>query len=147
MNKLIIRKMDEDDIPAILGIERISFGSPCAEQFFLYAIYKKNAFSQVAVFEKSIIGYICVDHLLHESHVLDLAVHPDFRRLGVASLLINDAIRELKKRGCVFMYLEVRASNSGAQRFYELFGFKVVSIRKKYYGKPDEDALLMEARL
>jgi ribosomal-protein-alanine N-acetyltransferase len=74
-------------------------------------------------------------------------VHPDFRRLGVASLLINDAIRELKRKGCVFMYLEVRASNTGAQRFYELFGFKVVSIRKKYYGNPDEDALLMEARL
>jgi ribosomal-protein-alanine N-acetyltransferase len=45
------------------------------------------------------------------------------------------------------MYLKVRVSNTDAQRFYELLGFKVESIRKKYYGNPDEDALLMMRRL
>jgi ribosomal-protein-alanine N-acetyltransferase len=74
-------------------------------------------------------------------------VHPDFRRQGVATILMNEAIRELKKKGCVFMYIKVRVSNAGAQKFYELFGFKVETIRKKYYDKPDEDALLMMGRL
>ncbi len=147
MNKLIIRDMQEDDIPPVLEIERISFSTPCTEHFFLNEIYKKNAFSQVAVFEENVIGYVCANYLLHESHILNLAVQLDFRRQGVATILMNEAIRELKKKGCAFMYLEVRVSNTGAQKFYELFGFKVESIRKKYYGNPDENALLMIGRL
>ncbi|OHE55513.1 MAG: ribosomal-protein-alanine N-acetyltransferase [Thermodesulfovibrio sp. RBG_19FT_COMBO_42_12] len=147
MHKLIIRDMQEDDIPAILKIEQISFSTPWSKESFLNEIYKKYAFSKVAVFEGNIIGYICTNYLLHESHILNLAVHPDFWRRGVATILMNESIRELKEKGCVFMYLEVRISNTGAQRFYERFGFKIETIRKKYYGNPDEDALLMMARL
>jgi ribosomal-protein-alanine N-acetyltransferase len=147
MPKLIIRDMREDDIPAVFEIEEISFTTPSTKQDFLNKIYEKNALSKVAVFEGNIIGYICVHYHLHESHILNLAVHPDFRRHGVAARLMDEAIRELKKKGCVFMYLKVRVSNTGAQRFYKLLGFKVESIRKKYYGNPDEDALLMMGRL
>ena len=147
MNKLIIRDMQEDDIPPVLEIERISFSTPCTEHFFLNEIYTKNAFSQVAVFEENVIGYVCANYLLHESHILNLAVQLDFRRQGVATILMNEAIRELKKKGCAFMYLEVRVSNTGAQKFYELFGFKRESIRKNYYDNPDEDALLMIGRV
>jgi ribosomal-protein-alanine N-acetyltransferase len=147
MQKLIIRDMQEGDIPAVSKIERISFSTPCTDYFFLSEIFKKNAFSKVAVFEERVIGFICVNYTPHESHILDLAVHPDFRRRGAASVLMDEAIRELKKRGCIFVYLKVRASNIGAQKFYELYGFKAESVRKKYYGDPDEDALLMTARL
>jgi ribosomal-protein-alanine N-acetyltransferase len=147
MHKLIIRDMQEDDISAILEIEQISFSTPWSKESFLNEIYKKYAFSKVAVFEENIIGYICANYLYHESHILNLAVHPDFRRRGVATILMNEAIRELKEKGCVFMYLEVRISNTGAHRFYERFGFKTETIRKKYYGNPDEDALLMMGRL
>jgi ribosomal-protein-alanine N-acetyltransferase len=48
---------------------------------------------------------------------------------------------------CVFMYLEVRVSNTVAQAFYERFGFTAESRRKKYYAHPDEDALLMMGRI
>jgi ribosomal-protein-alanine N-acetyltransferase len=147
MSKLIIRDIKEDDIPSILGIEQISFSTPWPKESFLYEMYKKNAFSRVAVFDGNVIGYVFANYLLHESQILNLAVHPDFRRRGVATILMNEAIRELKKRGCVFMYLKVRASNTGAQKFYELFGFKVETIRKKYYDNPDEDALLMMGRV
>jgi len=147
MDKLIIRDMRGDDVSDVLGIEQISFSSPWTEQFFLNEIYRKNAFSKVAVFEETVVGYICANYQLHESHVLNLAVHPDFRRRGVATLLMNEIMRELKKKGCVFMYLKVRLSNTNAQKFYELSGFKAESIRKKYYGDPDEDALLMMGRL
>jgi len=147
MNKLIIRDMREYDVPSILEIEQISFTTPWSEQSFLNEIYKKYAFSRVAVFEEKIIGFICVNYLLHESHLLDLAVHPDFRRRGVATVLMDEAMNGLKKMGCVFVYLEVRVSNTGAQKFYERFGFKVDGIRRKYYGNPDEDALLMMGRL
>lgn len=147
MHKLIIRDMQKDDIPDVSGIERISFSTPWSRQSFLNEIYRKNAFLKVAVFDKNIIGYICGNYLHHESRILNLAVHPDFRRQGVATILMNEAMRELKKKGCVFMYLKVRISNTDAQKFYELFGFKSETIRKKYYDNPEEDALLMMGRL
>jgi ribosomal-protein-alanine N-acetyltransferase len=139
--------MAEEDIPAVMGIERSSFSTPWSEISFLSEIYKKPAFSNVALFEGNIIGYICVNYLLHESHILNLAVHERFRRRGVATILMNNTLKELKKKGCVFMYLEVRASNITAQKFYERFGFTVESIRKRYYTNPDEDALLMRGRI
>jgi ribosomal-protein-alanine N-acetyltransferase len=147
MHKLIIRDIKEDDIPAIVEIERISFSTPWSKESFLYEMYKKYAFSKIAVFEENVIGYIFASFQIHESQILNLAVHPDFRRHGVATILMNEAMRELKKKGCVFMYLKVRVSNTDAQKFYEHFGFKVETIRKKYYGNPDEDALLMMGRL
>jgi ribosomal-protein-alanine N-acetyltransferase len=147
MADIIIQPMSEEDIPEIMGIERCSFSTPWSEISFLSEVYKKNAFSNVALFEENIIGYICVNYLLHESHILNLAVHELFRRRGVATILMNDTLNELKKKGCVFIYLEVRASNAGAKKFYELFGFTVESIRKKYYTNPDEDALLMMGRI
>ena len=147
MLKLIIRNMREDDIPAVLEIEEISFATPWSEVDFLDELYKKDVLSSIAAFDGNIIGYVCVSYHLHESHILNLAVHPDYRRRGVATILMDGAIRELKKRGCAFVYLKVRASSSSAQRFYELSGFKVEGIRKKYYGDPVEDALVMMRRL
>jgi ribosomal-protein-alanine N-acetyltransferase len=139
--------MEEDDIPAVLGIEEISFATPWSEQDFLNELYRKNTLLRAALFEGNIVGYICVTFRAHESHILNLAVHPDFRRCGVATILMDKAIGELKKRGYMFVYLKVRLSNAGAQKFYELLGFKGESIRKKYYGNPDEDALVMMRRL
>ena len=147
MADLIIREMQESDIPAIMEIERSSFTTPWAEISFLNEIYKKYGIAKVAVSEGKLIGYICVNYVFHESHILNLAVHQDFRKRGVGTILMNEIMRDLKKKGCVFMYLEVRISNTGAQAFYERFGFKADSKRKKYYAHPDEDALLMTGRL
>jgi [ribosomal protein S18]-alanine N-acetyltransferase len=139
--------MRESDIPAVLAIEQISFGNPWSEQTFLAEMYGKYSFLKVALHEGKVAGYICAHYLLHEAYILDLAVHPDLRRRGIATILMEEAARELKKRGCVFAYLKVRASDAGAKSFYELSGFKVVTVRKKYYDNPEEDALLMMARL
>jgi [ribosomal protein S18]-alanine N-acetyltransferase len=147
MHRLTIRDMGGDDVPAVLEIEQASFSTPWSREFFLNELYKKDTLCKVAVSEESVIGYLCADFRQHESHILNLAVHPDFRRRGVATRLLHEAREELKKIGCAFMDLKVRVSNTGAQKFYERFGFKTESIRKKYYGNPDEDALQMTGRL
>lgn len=147
MAELIIREMQEDDISAIMEIERSSFTTPWLEISFLSEIYKKNGISKVALFEGKLIGYVCVNYVLHESHLLNLAVHQDFRKQGVGTILMNEILSELKKRECVFVYLEVRVSNTAAQLFYERFGFRAESRRKKYYAHPNEDALLMLGRI
>jgi ribosomal-protein-alanine N-acetyltransferase len=147
MPELVIRHMHEADIPAIMEIERSSFSTPWSELSFLSEIYKKYAISRVALFQEQVIGYICANFVLHEAHLLNLAVREDFRRRGVGTILLQEILQELKKKGCVFVYLEVRVSNAGAQVFYEQFGFTVASKRKKYYGSPDEDALIMMGRI
>lgn len=147
MRKLTIRNMREDDIPAVMEIERASFSTPWTEQFFLNEIYRKYAFSKVAVFEEKVVGYVCADYLLHESHIIDLAVHPDFRRKGAGTFLMLETMRKLREKGCVFVYLKVRASSIGAQKFYELLGFKAEGKRKNFYEYPDEDALVLMGRL
>lgn len=147
MEKLIIRDMQEDDLHAVWAIEQISFSTPNSKEFFLNELYKKHALLKVALFEGIVIGYLCADYEDHEAQILNLAIDPDFRRRGAATILMTHAMRKLKEKGCVFMYLVVRASNTSAQKFYERFGFKVESIRKKYYSDPDEDALQMMGRL
>ncbi len=139
--------MQEDDLASIMEIENISFSSPWSMEFFLVQLYTKHAVSKVALFEGRVIGYVSANYEQHESSILNLAVHPDYRRRGVATLLMNAIMKELKNKDCVFMYLKVRASNISAQKFYERFGFAVESVRKKYYGNPDEDALQMIGRL
>ncbi len=147
MADLLIRAMEEIDVPSIMEIELSSFAAPWSEISFLSEIYKKNGVSKVALFENKLIGYACANHVLHEAHILNIAVRRDFRRRGVGTVLMNEILKELKKKGCVFVYLEVRVSDTAAQAFYKRFGFASGSTRKKYYAHPDEDALLMMGRI
>lgn len=139
--------MQELDIQAIVQIERMSFSTPWSETSFFNEIYKNKALAKVAVSDGVIAGYVCAEHILDEGHILDLAVRPDYRGMGIASLLVRNTIKEMKARGCRVLYLEARASNSAAKRLYQGLGFKVVSTRKGYYTAPVEDAVLMERDL
>jgi ribosomal-protein-alanine N-acetyltransferase len=60
---------------------------------------------------------------------------------------MQDGLTGLKEKGCRFIYLEVRSSNSAAQTFYKRFGFRVAVLRKKYYTNPIEDAVVMMREL
>ena len=138
--------MRERDIPEILKIERTSFSTPWSGEAFYQEIRKPYALSDVAVSEDRIIGYICVNIVFDDCHILNLAIHPDFRRQGIATALMKEIMDKSRERGCRFFYLEVRASNIGAKTFYERFGFKIAGMRKNYYVSPVEDALLMALR-
>jgi ribosomal-protein-alanine N-acetyltransferase len=147
MDEFVLHEMEMHDIPRVLEIERMSFSEPWSESAFLNEISKSYALNRVAVRENRVIGYVCVNYILDEGHILNLAVHPDFRRQGAATILMSGAIHELRQKGCEYLYLEVRASNSAAKKFYERFGFGVSGIRKAYYTSPKEDALIMMGRL
>lgn len=147
MAEIVIREMQEQDIPVIMEIERISFSTPWSEAAFFSEIHKSYSLARVAVSGDTIVGYICVDYILNECHIMNLAVHPDFRRRRIATLLLEEVMNELRKKGCRFFYLEVRFSNIDARKFYEHFGFRVVGVRRKYYTSPVEDAALMMLRI
>lgn len=143
MPEILIREMQPADINEIMEIERKSFSTPWSELSFLNEMYDLHSISRVALSNNNITGYICVKQIFDEGHILNLAVHPDFRRRGIATALMKEVLDELKKKGSRFLFLEVRISNLAARKFYERFEFRVVSIRKKYYTSPMEDAALM----
>jgi ribosomal-protein-alanine N-acetyltransferase len=143
MTEVIILEMQWSDVPQVLKIERASFSTPWSETAFLSEIYNSYSITKVAVSENEVVGYICVNYLIDEGHILNLAVHPDLRRKGIATALIEKGLDELKERGCKSLSLEVRVSNHDAIQFYERFGFRTMGFRKDYYTYPREDAVLM----
>jgi ribosomal-protein-alanine N-acetyltransferase len=147
MNAVYIREMYPDDIPEIVSIERLSFSTPWSETSFRSEIYSRYSITRVAELNGIIVGYVCVKHVADECHLLDLAVHPDYRKRGIATMLLDNVIQELRVEGCRFFYLEVRASNYAAKKLYEKFGFNMVGVRKGYYVYPAEDAVIMMLEL
>jgi [ribosomal protein S18]-alanine N-acetyltransferase len=147
MSEILIRKMMASDIPHVLKIEQVSFSTPWSETAFFNEVYRPYSLSKIAALEGNIIGYICANYVIDEGHILNLAVHPDFRRSRVGTQLIEDLLEEMKKADCRYIYLEVRLSNIDARKFYECFGFKVIGTRKNYYVSPNEDAIIMMHRL
>ncbi len=143
MRQVSIRDMQEQDIPFIIDIERMSFSTPWSETSFLNEIYKPRSVAKVVISDERVVGYACIELVADEGHILNMAVHPDYRKTGIAASLVEKIIEESKLRACRLLYLEVRASNYIAKKLYEGFGFKIVGVRKKYYVAPEEDAVIM----
>lgn len=139
--------MHPEDVSRVAEIERVSFSTPWSETSFLSEIYNRHSITRVAEIGDVMVGYICARQIADECHLLDLAVHPDYRRHGIAASLFMDVLSEFKNCECRFFYLEVRATNGDAKKIYEKFGFKGVGTRKNYYINPTDDAVIMRLEL
>lgn len=93
--------------------------------------------------EKAVLGMLVLWMILDEAHIATLAVHPQMRRQGIARLILQTALIGAAREGASTAFLEVRAGNTGAQKLYEGFGFKLAGRRPHYYKDNGEDALLL----
>jgi ribosomal-protein-alanine N-acetyltransferase len=93
----------------------------------------------------SITGFLCRWLIADECHILNIAVHPELRRLGIGAVLIAESINEARSSGAGLVTLEVRRSNLAARQLYRKFEFEERRLRRHYYG-PGEDAIIMELR-
>src|SRR4030095_17049032 len=82
-----------------------------------------------------------------ELEILNLAVAPGDRRLGLGRRLLEAALRRGATAGASRALLEVRASNDAARSLYSEFGFVSLGVRKDYYVEPREDALVLACPL
>lgn len=147
MENITIRNMTETDIGEVAEIERMSFSTPWSETSFFNEMHNPRSTAKVAMAGERVIGYVCANQVADEGHILDLAVHPDFREKGVSKMLIGKILEEFGETSCRFLYLEVRESNAAAINLYTGLGFNIVGTRKEYYVNPKEDAVIMMLRM
>ncbi len=142
----IIRKALPEDATAIAEIDRICSVRPWNEQQFREEIEFPQAYTCVCESEDgAVTGFATMQTAAEFAHINEFAVHPDHRRRGLGRRLMEDLIRECSERGCGSVSLEVRGSNIPARTLYGQFGFRQEGIRKNFYIKPDEDALVLVA--
>jgi ribosomal-protein-alanine N-acetyltransferase len=146
MTECFIRPLSsEADIDDILRIESISFTNPWTREMYLSELEHRDVsffyIARDAVGEA--IGFCSCWLILDEIHINNLAVLPEHRRGGVASSLLEQVLAEGAARGAHRATLEVRRSNDPALKLYEKFGFRVTAVRRGYYTRPDEDALVL----
>jgi ribosomal-protein-alanine N-acetyltransferase len=140
--------MSLEDLDAVLAIERASFTTPWSRAAFRYELLQNRVARCLVVrADREVVGYLCLWEIGHEIHITNLAVHPGFRRQGIARTLLGDTLEEARRSGVEQVFLEVRPTNREARALYESFGFEVIGRRKGYYFDTGEDALVMEVRL
>ena len=135
-----------DDLPDLLSIESASFVQPWSKTAFLYELSKTIPSLYVIRREPftPILGYICFWVVADEIQLLNLAVHPDCRRLGLGRFLMNFLLEQAREKRELKVFLEVRSANQAAIALYNSLGFRVLYRRPGYYTPEKEDALVME---
>lgn len=165
--KVLFDTMRLDDIQQVLAIDHQSFPLPWSATSYHYELTQNDAahfYVAVALpptmplqwlFKawqrpeppRLIVGYCGYWFIIDEAHISTLAVMPKWRGLGVGEALLRHTLNAAIGRGAVVASLEVRVSNTAAQKLYLKYGFEVVGERKRYYRDNSEDALLMTAKL
>lgn len=128
------------------AIERACFSDPWSEKAFLEA-FDNRVIRLITLYENgSLAGYALYAVIAPEAELLNLAVSPEFRRRGLATLLLDFADSHLIAFGVDSVYLEVRQSNRAAEALYLGRGFEPIGTRRAYYRFPTEDAIVMALR-
>ena len=140
---MMIVKMNEGHVPAVAELETICFSDPWSENSVASELTNKLSLWLVAEEDGRVAGYIGSQTVCNETDMMNVAVHPDFRRRGIAEALIIALVEQLKVEESHCLTLEVRASNVPAIALYEKLGFEEIGRRKNYYRNPREDALIL----
>jgi [ribosomal protein S18]-alanine N-acetyltransferase len=143
-----IRLAERRDVPELLVIEVAQFPEPWSRTMLLDEITNlDNRRYTVAVEGKAIIGYLGVMFVMDELHINTIGTLPGNEGRGVATSLMDEAWEDAKARDIARATLEVAVSNERAQALYARYGFRPVGIRKNYYERIQEDALILWADL
>lgn len=135
--------MNESHVEPIAEIEKLCFSDPWSVNSIGSELNNKLSLWVVAEDNGKVAGYIGSQTVLGEADMMNLAVHPDYRRQGIGEQLVLELIQRLQEQGSHILLLEVRASNAPAISLYEKLGFIQVGRRPNYYYKPKEDALIL----
>jgi ribosomal-protein-alanine N-acetyltransferase len=133
----MIRDCTPQDLPAVLEIERRSFAHP-----YTRLVFQKYLRATFLVLEQErILGYVIGVKMGCKGIIISLAVHPDHRRQGHGTRLVRAVIERLD---ATVLEIQVRQSNTGAQRFYAALGFQKSHVVPAYYGNGEDAAIMIK---
>ncbi len=145
MKKVKITQMTTEDVDAVFQIEEMVHPKHHWSKDSFYNELANNLAKYFCVKDENnlVLGYIGLWQIFEESHITTLAVHPDYRRIQLAQMLLLKAIDECYKDMIKYITLEVRESNIPAISLYEKFLFESIGVRKNYYQDNGENAVIM----
>ena len=135
-----IRKMTEAEVPQIAAMEQAIFSEGWSEASIRGELTNDLATWLVAMDGETVAGYVGAQTVMDEADMLNLAVLPKYRERGIGKRLCRALMGTLPAHS---LSLEVRVSNETAIGLYKKLGFAQVGLRKNYYQKPKEDALIL----
>lgn len=135
--------MTPADLSEVVEIEQRIFTQPWSRQGFLSSLQQQDTLYLVAQQNGKVAGYCGLLQSFDEADITNVAVHPEYRRLGIAYQMLEQLMEQGGTRGIQRYTLEVRVSNTAAVKLYQKLGFASVGIRKNFYAFPTEDAMIM----
>ncbi len=143
-----ISKLKLEDLNLAYNIEQASQAFPWTEDIF-NSNQGKNYFNLKLSDNFQIVGFAISQLILDEATLLNIAIHPKYRRCNFGRHLLQTLIQQLRLRGVVTLWLEVRVSNVAAIALYDNIGFNQVTLRRNYYHRNNtsEDAIVMALSL
>lgn len=142
-----IRVMTEADLPSVNYIETETFSDPWSEEDFRKSYEDPNNHYLVIEIDHRVVGYCGYWGVGDEGYIYNVAVQQEYRNQKLGYEMLSELIETGKFNGITSFSLEVRCSNEAAIRLYEKLGFVSEGIRKNFYTKPPEDAVIMWLRL
>lgn len=141
-----IRWMIRRDMSEVLQIENRSFEFSWSEEDFIRCLRQRNCIGMIAEHNERVVGFMIYELHRNRLHVLNFAVHADFRRRGVGTQMLKKLVSKLSPQRRSRIMLEVRETNLDAQLFFREQGFRAVSVLRDFYEDTTEDAYLMQFR-
>ena len=142
-----VSTIDTSVLPEIAALERACFSTPWSEESLAMLTEDGNVGFYVRI-DGVVVGYGGMQCVLDEGQITDIAVHPDYRRRGIAAAILAAMIDYGRSNGLSVFFLEVRVSNAPAIALYrDRFGFETLGTRRNFYQNPKEDAWNMRLLL
>lgn len=127
----------------VAALEKLCFSAPWSERSIISELSNPLSLWIVALKGSKVVGYVGSQSVMGEADMMNLAVLPEYRRMGIGRQLVSELIRHLAGRDVYSLTLEVRTSNESAIQLYEGMDFLQVGRRPNYYSAPKEDALIL----
>lgn len=138
-----VRRMKKEDAVRVAEIEKGIFSVPWSEKSFIDACTTPDNIYLVAEEDGEIAGYCGLWTVLGEGNITNMAVAEEYRQCGVGRMLMEAVEEAGRKKSVDIFFLEVRESNEAARHLYERMGYHNIGVRKRFYERPVENAVVM----
>lgn len=145
-----LRAIVPEDIKDLIQLERAAYAgeTPWTKSAFLAELYSRYKHQYIcALYQGKIVAFTGNRIIFDDVHITQLAVDPEFQKMGIGSFLLSEAETFARQHRCLTLSLEVRLSNIDAQRLYRSVGYETVKRLENYYSSGNEDALYMVKRV